>query len=370
METEPVTIGNTEVEPLPITPNDPVVSIVELNAIAFDKSTAELYVGEKVALNVYFTPNDATNKNVSWSSSDETVAKVTGGEVTAVKAGKAVVKAVAEDGGYEAKCEITVKEKGADPEDPTPDDPEPTPVPEPPLGPDKPDLSQYTASGNEIAVKSVNLKKTVFSDVKGIKKFNVTSGDTTAVKIKGSTLTVLKNGTVTIEAVNKNGEKLAEKTITVVAPVLVTTQPTEINRRGNLDLNKYITSIVKPSGWKSSNKKVAEVSNDGLLTMKKSGTVKITVTFPKEKGMTAKKLTIKLKIAMPQFKKSTYTVKTGKTIATAVKNASPSEITYRIENTAVASVDATGKVTGVSKGETKLIMTVRQIDYETKIKVK
>ena len=42
----------------------------------------------------------------------------------------------------------------------------------------------------------------------------------------------------------------------------------------------------------------------------------------------------------------------------------------RIENTAVASVDATGKVTGVSKGETKLIMTVREIDYETKIKVK
>ncbi len=333
--------------------------VIRLTGIVFDKTEATLTEGDKLTLVVSFTPADAANKSLTWSSSDEIVAKVADGEVSAIKAGKAVIKAVAEDGDFEAKCEITVKEKEETPTEQ-----------ESPLGPDKPDLSQYTASANEIAVKSINLKKTVFSDVKGIKKFEVTSGDATSVKIKGSTLTVLQSGTVTIAAKNKAGEKLAEKTVKVVLPVAKTTETTEINRRGNLDMNKYITSIVKPSKWKSSSKKIAEVSQDGLLTIKKSGKVKITVTFPAEKGMKAKTLTIKLNIKMPQFKKTTYTVKVGKFVQTAVKNADTAGITYKTENTAIATVDASGKVTGVSKGTTKLIMTVKGIDYETKIKVK
>nr|MCR4624563.1 Ig-like domain-containing protein [Lachnospiraceae bacterium] len=317
------------------------VTEVRLTGITLDKTEATLAEGEKLKLNVTYTPADASYRNIIWSSSDEAVAKVANGEVTAVKAGKATIKAVAEDGGFEAKCEVTVKEKETNPDNPS--DPDNPANPESHLGPDKPDLSQYTASANEIAVKSINLKKTVFSDVKGIKKFEVTSGDAAAVKIKGSTLTVLQNGTVTIAAKNKAGEKLAEKTVKVVLPVVKTTETTEINRRGNLDMNKYITSIVKPSKWKSSSKKIAEVSQDGLLTMKKSGKVKITVTFPAEKGMKAKTLTIKLNIKMPQFKKTTYTVKVGKFVQTAVKNADTAGITYKTENPAIATVDAAGK---------------------------
>ncbi len=57
-------------------------------------------------------------------------------------------------------------------------------------------------------------------------------------------------------------------------------------------------------------------------------------------------------------------------IKTAVKNASASDIAYRIEDAAIATVDTQGKVTGVSKGTTRLIMTVKGIDYYTTIKVK
>ncbi|MCR5728161.1 MAG: DUF6273 domain-containing protein [Lachnospiraceae bacterium] len=336
----------------PSNPDTPENNIIALTGIAVDKKAAELTEGETLTLNLSFTPENATNKKILWSSSDEKVATVADGVVTAVKEGKAIIKAVSEDGKHEAICEVTVKAK------------------EGPLGPDKPDLSRYTASGNEIAVKSINLKKTVFKGVKGIKKFELASGDAGSVKIKGSTLTVLKDGTVTVAALNKKKEKIAEKTITLIAPSIDTTLQTEISRRGNLDLNKYISSTVKPAKWKSSSKKIAEVSQDGLLTMKKSGKVKITVTFPAEKGMKAKTLTIKLNIKMPQFKKTTYTVKTGKSIQTAVKNADTTGITYKTENPAIATVDASGKVTGVSKGTTKLIMTVKGIDYETKIKVK
>nr|MCR5118370.1 Ig-like domain-containing protein [Lachnospiraceae bacterium] len=271
-----------------------------------------------------------------------------------------------------------VPDNPEEPQDPdTPSEPTPVPEnpdepkePESPLGPTEADQSQYTADKSTIAVKSINLKKTLFADVEGAKTFKVVDGDVTAAKIKGSTLTVLKDGVVTVEAYDNNGTPLAKKDVSMIVPKNNTASNTEINRRGNIDLNKYIISSVKPSKWKSLNKKVADVDANGLLKIKKSGTVKISVTFPAEKGMKAKTLTIKLKIKMPQFKKSTYTVKVGKTVNTAVKNADTDDITYRTENEAIATVDKQGVVTGVSKGATKLIMTVKGIDYETKIKVK
>lgn len=348
------------------------VSSKDINVIevSITPETLSLKIGENGTLTATVSPENATNKKLNWTSSAEAVATVADGVVTAVAEGESIITVTTEDGGKTATCRVTVTkaEEVADPEDPEKTS-EPK-IPEGSLGPEKPDLSRYTASGNEMAVKSINLKKTLFKDVKGIRKFNVTAGDASAVKIKGGTLMVLKDAMVTIEAVDKKKEKLAEKTVTVIAPAIDSAQMTEINRRGTLDLNKYILSTVQPSGWKSSNKKVAAVSENGLLIIKKSGTVKLTAIFPAEKGMTAKKLTIKLKVKMPQFKKTTYTVKTGKTIKTAVKNADEAGITYRTEDTAIATVDATGSVTGVSKGTTKLIMTVKGIDYETKIKVK
>jgi hypothetical protein len=59
-------------------------------------------------------PSDATNQNVTWKSSDETILKVEKGsdglscKVTALKVGKATVTVTTEDGGKTATCEVTV----------------------------------------------------------------------------------------------------------------------------------------------------------------------------------------------------------------------------------------------------------------------
>ncbi len=240
---------------------------------------------------------------------------------------------------------------------------------ESPLGPEEADLSQYTAGEEVIVAKSINLKKFPFAGIKGIKKFVVTAGDTASVKLKGSKLTVLADGTVTIQALGKKDEILGEKELTFIVPELTITGTQEINRRGTLDLNAFIKSTVKPASWKSSGKKIAEVSEDGLLTIKKSGSVKITVKFPSQKGINEKSLSFKITIKMPQFKKSTYKVKSGKTVKTAVKNVS-GDVSYRVEDPTLASVDANGVVTGIAKGETRLIMTVNEIEYYTNLKVK
>ena len=83
---------------------------VAVTSVTLDKETAEVAEGETVQLTATVKPDDATDKTVTWSSSDETVATVDNtGKVTAVKAGEAVITAKA--GTKSAECTVTVTAK-------------------------------------------------------------------------------------------------------------------------------------------------------------------------------------------------------------------------------------------------------------------
>lgn len=84
---------------------------VSVKGVSLDKPSAELEVGGTLTLTPTVEPANATNKDVSWSSSDENVATVANGTVTAVAAGSAVITVKTADGGKEAACTVTVKEK-------------------------------------------------------------------------------------------------------------------------------------------------------------------------------------------------------------------------------------------------------------------
>ena len=83
---------------------------VAVIGVALDYTTATLQVGGTQTLNVTFNPTNATNQNVTWSSSAEGVATVdTNGKVTAVAAGSATITVTTEDGSKTATCEVTVE---------------------------------------------------------------------------------------------------------------------------------------------------------------------------------------------------------------------------------------------------------------------
>lgn len=84
---------------------------VPVTGVSLDKTSAELEVGDTLTLKATIEPANATNQNVSWSSSDVKVATVENGTVTAVAAGTADITVKTADGGKEASCTITVKEK-------------------------------------------------------------------------------------------------------------------------------------------------------------------------------------------------------------------------------------------------------------------
>ena len=80
----------------------------KLKGIAFDASEIQLETGQSRTLKVVFTPDYAANKNVSWSSSDPSIASVKDGNVTGVKEGTATITATSEEGGHKAECAVTV----------------------------------------------------------------------------------------------------------------------------------------------------------------------------------------------------------------------------------------------------------------------
>ena len=67
--------------------------------------------GDSGTLTATVYPSNATNKNVTWTSSDPSVATVNGGIVRALKAGKATIKVTTADGSKTAECQVIVKRK-------------------------------------------------------------------------------------------------------------------------------------------------------------------------------------------------------------------------------------------------------------------
>ena len=99
-----------EFEPLNITYKSGAVKVVEpVTGVSLNKDKADLYLGETVMLEATVQPENASDKSVVWTSSNEDVAKVDAeGNVTPVSFGEAVITVETVDGGYKSTCTITV----------------------------------------------------------------------------------------------------------------------------------------------------------------------------------------------------------------------------------------------------------------------
>ena len=83
---------------------------VSVTGVSLDKTELSLTVGDTETLTATVAPDNATDKTVTWTSSNSTVATVDqNGVVTAVARGTAVITATAADGsGASASCTVTV----------------------------------------------------------------------------------------------------------------------------------------------------------------------------------------------------------------------------------------------------------------------
>ena len=84
-------------------------TVVKATGVTLDQPTLSLGVGESATLLATVAPENATNKSVTWESSDPAIATVDSvGVVTGVAVGDATITVTTVDGGYPAQCEVTV----------------------------------------------------------------------------------------------------------------------------------------------------------------------------------------------------------------------------------------------------------------------
>ena len=247
---------------------------IAVEGITLDKTTATVEEGATVTLTATVTPGNATDKTVTWSTSNEAIATVSDGVVTGVKAGEVTITAKAGD--KSATCTVTVKAKQG------------TEDPDDPIAVEGITLDKTTATVEEGA--TVTLTATVTPDNATDKTVTWSTSNEAIATVSGGVVTGVKAGEVTITA--KAGDKSATCTVTVTA---ATTEPEVVPVTGvtlsqtavTLDIDQSITltATVAPENatnkavtWASDKTDVATVDANGKVTAVAAGTANITVT--------------------------------------------------------------------------------------------
>lgn len=86
-----------------------VRNTVPVESVTLNRTSLSLEEGQCAALSATVCPNNASNKSLNWTSSNNNVARVTSGVITAVSKGSAKITATAADGsGKSASCTVSV----------------------------------------------------------------------------------------------------------------------------------------------------------------------------------------------------------------------------------------------------------------------
>lgn len=103
-------VYNIDEENIPFkTVSGGVTVVIPVRGIRLNPSSATVSTGDGTfTLTPTFAPSNATNRKVTWTSSDISVATVSDGVVTLLKKGTAVITVKSDEGGFEATCTLTV----------------------------------------------------------------------------------------------------------------------------------------------------------------------------------------------------------------------------------------------------------------------
>lgn len=90
-------------------------TIIPVASVSLNKNSTTLAVGQTETLAATVSPANATNKTVSWSSNNQSVATVSNGVITAKTQGSATITVTTSDGNKTASCVVTVNQEQTTP---------------------------------------------------------------------------------------------------------------------------------------------------------------------------------------------------------------------------------------------------------------
>ncbi|MFL0268932.1 cell wall-binding repeat-containing protein [Candidatus Clostridium radicumherbarum] len=239
----------------------------KVTGVSLNTTSAILKIGDSLALQAAVNPSDASDKNVTWTSSDSTVASVDNtGKVTALKEGTAAITVSTEDGSYSAVCQVYINQH----------------------------VTGISLNKTSVLLKP-NSQETLSTIVQpsyaANKNITWSSSNPTVASVSNGIVNALKPGTAVVTATSEDGGYTAACTVNVdngVSSVAITGTniPQGVNTQGSLKKGDSITLsvIVSPSDtlfdkgvtWSSDNSGVAQVDSNGKVTALARGTATIT----------------------------------------------------------------------------------------------
>ena len=249
---------------------------IAVTAVSLNKTSLTLEVGESYTLVVNVSPSNATDKSITWSSTNSSVAAISGGKVTAKSEGTTTITAEAYNG-KTATCTVTVNEPASEVIEVT-------------------SVSLNKTSLTLEIGESETLTATVLPSNATDKSVTWTSFAQSIATVANGKVTAIGSGTAIITATTSNG-KTATCTVTVNEPASEVIEVTSVSlNKTSLTLeigeSETLTATVLPSNatdktisWTSSDLSVATVTN-GTVTAIGSGTATIAATTSNGKTAT------------------------------------------------------------------------------------
>ena len=302
-----------------------------VTSVTLNKANASLKVGETISLTATVKPDDATDKTVTWETSEASVATITDGVVTAIKLGSATITAKAGD--KSAVCAITVI---------------PTPV-------TSVTLNQTSASLK--VGETVTLTATVKPDDATDKTVTWTTSDASVATVDNGMVIAKKVGSATITA--KAGNISATCAITIIPTPVTSVTLDQTGATLKVGETITLTATVKPDDatdktvkWTSSNKYVASVDQNGRITANTGGTATITATSGSFSATC--KVTVIVPVENITLNMVSKTIKVNETIlliaVVSPSNATNQTIQWTSSDNSIASVSSDGLVKGLKEG--------------------
>ena len=304
----------------------------DIISLSFARKNVSIKIGDTMRLIVNVNPAPLASSDFTWESSNPSVVSVdSNGNIKGLKEGTAIIT-VTSPNGKTATVKITVVK-------------------------------------DEIKAEKINLNPSKLTlDVGSVKQIdatlepeNATNGDLKWTSSNPKVATVDENGvvkgispgTATITVKTKDGTVTATITVTVRDKINV-----EVGGTKQIDPN----TIQKPDNvtnsdlvWESSNPNVATVDDNGKVTGVNPGTT--TITVKTKDGEIIDQITIVVR--------DKVTVDVGETkqinpnTINKPSNVTNSDLVWESSNPNIATVDSTGKVTGVTPGTTTIIVKTK-----------
>ena len=330
-----------------------------ITGISLNTNAKTILAGEKFVIIPTIEPLDADNKNVTYTSSDTSVATVdSDGIVTGVRGGKTVIIVKTEERGLIASCLVTVQEFVS-----------------------SVNITQDSAQMNLGAV--LQLQAEVLNETATNRKLTWSSTNNGILQVDSTgKVTAVGMGTATIYAYATDGSGLYDTCqITVIKPVgSIVIQPSSVTVSEGKTAR--VTATVYPADasiqdieWSSSDPTVATVDYNGEITGITKGICKIFATSSDGNNIVGVcRVTVKETVPATgiTINSKNITMLPGQTraLSARIKPARSTEGIYWVSgDTSVATVSADGVVTARGQGMTEIYCISDETGVESSCEV-